>query len=60
MLIRLTQILKCGNLLKSNPLIVRNSHSNAVALAYIEFQKSEPKASPFIVMHGLFGSKSNW
>lgn len=61
MLIRISRSFYCSNLLKSNPIFLRNLHiKNAVPLAFTEYQKSEPKAHPFIVMHGLFGSKSNW
>lgn len=62
MLLRLHRSVNCINLIKSNPIFVRNSHnqSAAVALAFNEYAKSESKAAPFIVMHGLFGSKSNW
>lgn len=61
MITRFSKSLICKNLIKSNSILARNCHhQNSVALAFNEYQKQEPKASPLIVLHGLFGSKSNW
>lgn len=48
--------------LKSPSVLVRKCHntSAAVALSYTDYEHHEPEAEPFIIMHGLFGSKTNW
>jgi predicted Na+-dependent transporter len=59
MLRKLPRLLSAENISRSLLCPSRNS-SNAVALANTEYGSKEAEGNPFIIMHGLFGSKSNW
>lgn len=61
MLIKLSRTIAARNFVKSPNILVRNSHnSSAVALASNEYKNQESEGNPLIILHGLFGSKSNW
>jgi len=61
MLIRLSRTIITRNFIKSPQILVRNTHnSSAVALASNEYKNQKPEGNPLIILHGLFGSKSNW
>ena len=61
MLIKVSRTSAVWKFHKSINILIRNVHnSNAVPLAFTEYKHQEPKANPFIIKHGLFGSRSNW
>lgn len=58
MLIKHSSKIILQNYHKSSWILMRNL--NGVPLAFNQFQQDEKADKNLIVMHGLFGSKSNW
>ncbi|CRL01632.1 CLUMA_CG014302, isoform A [Clunio marinus] len=62
MLLKLVRSNYARGFYRSSSILIRKLH-NAVALSNTEYQSKDGKeaqGNPFIIMHGLFGSKSNW
>ena len=61
MLIRLRQLIVERSFNSSPCILTRRLHRDAVPLAKTEYDpKQEATGNPFVILHGLFGSKSNW
>jgi abhydrolase domain-containing protein 11 len=60
MILKISRTILSNCYRKSFVISARNLSNKAVPLSYLEFPKDSNSDSNLIVLHGLFGSKSNW
>lgn len=60
MFLKLSRTIITKNLKESLICLSRKCSSNSVPLVFTNYENKSSETPPLIIMHGLFGSKSNW
>lgn len=60
MFLKQTKTILSQNIKESIASLSRKLSSNSVPLAFTNYENKSSETPPLVILHGLFGSKSNW